>query len=133
VEICLTSNDVILGVRGKEHPLPLYLKAGVPVTLATDDPGVSRGDLTTEFTRAATEFDLGYPTLKTLARNSLQYSFLEGTSLWSDGGKYTRFATPCREAVPGGKPTADCGTFLSANAKAMAQWKLEQRFRQFER
>jgi adenosine deaminase len=133
VEICLTSNDVILGVRGKDHPLPLYLKAGVPVMLATDDPGVSRGDLTTEFTRAATEFDLGYTTLKTLTRNSLQYSFLEGASLWFDGGKYTRFAGPCRDAVPGGKPTAACGTFLSASPKAMAQWKLEQRFREFER
>jgi len=132
VEICLTSNDVILGVRGKDHPLPLYLKAGVPVLLATDDPGVSRGDLTTEYTRAAQEFGLDYPTLKRIARNSLQYSFLEGASLWADGGKYARFAAPCREAVPGGKPTAACGTFLNGSAKARAQWKLEQRFREFE-
>ena len=42
VEVCLTSNDVILGVSGKAHPLRLYLAAGVPVALATDDPGVSR-------------------------------------------------------------------------------------------
>ena len=33
VEICLTSNDGILGVRGREHPLAMYLKAGVPVAL----------------------------------------------------------------------------------------------------
>src|SRR5262249_24466836 len=31
VEINLTSNDLILGVRGKDHPLPAYLAAGVPV------------------------------------------------------------------------------------------------------
>ena len=31
VEINLTSNDVILGVRGKDHPLTAYLAAGVPV------------------------------------------------------------------------------------------------------
>ena len=37
VEICLTSNDLILGVRGEEHPLPAYLRYGVPVALATDD------------------------------------------------------------------------------------------------
>ena len=41
VEICLTSNDVILNVTGDHHPLPMYLKFGVPVALATDDPGVS--------------------------------------------------------------------------------------------
>jgi adenosine deaminase len=39
VEICLTSNDVILGVSGDRHPLPLYMKYGVPVALATDDRG----------------------------------------------------------------------------------------------
>ena len=47
VEICLTSNDVILGVRGAQHPLRQYLAAGVPVALATDDEGVSRSDMTT--------------------------------------------------------------------------------------
>ena len=33
VEICLTSNDVILNVTGDHHPLPMYLKFGVPVAL----------------------------------------------------------------------------------------------------
>jgi hypothetical protein len=46
IEISLTSSDLILGVRGKDHPLPAYLAAGVPVVLATDDAGVSRIDLT---------------------------------------------------------------------------------------
>ena len=52
VEINLTSNDVILGVRGDEHPLPIYRKFGVPVSLSTDDEGVSRSRLTEEFARA---------------------------------------------------------------------------------
>ena len=30
VEICLTSNDVILGVSGRQHPLSEYIRAGVP-------------------------------------------------------------------------------------------------------
>jgi len=30
IEINLTSNDVILGVEGKNHPLPVYMAAGVP-------------------------------------------------------------------------------------------------------
>jgi adenosine deaminase len=62
VEINLTSNDVILGVRGSDHPLPLYLKHGVPVALSTDDEGVSRIDLTHEYVRAAEDFALDYAT-----------------------------------------------------------------------
>ena len=42
VEIALSSNDEILGVRGKTHPFPIYREHGVPVALATDDPGISR-------------------------------------------------------------------------------------------
>lgn len=77
VEICLTSNDLILGVRGDHHPFPIYLKYGVPVAIATDDEGVSRSDLTREYTRAVAGYGLSYPELKKLVRNSLQYSFAE--------------------------------------------------------
>jgi adenosine deaminase len=76
IEISLTSSDLILGVRGKDHPLPTYLAAGVPVVLSTDDPGVSRIDLTNEYMRAAREHGLGYRTLKAIARNGIAYSFL---------------------------------------------------------
>jgi adenosine deaminase/adenosine deaminase CECR1 len=75
-EICLTSNDVILNVKGKDHPLPAYLAAKVPVVFASDDEGVSRIDLTHEYLRAAQTYRLDYPTLKQIARNSLSYSFL---------------------------------------------------------
>ena len=76
VETNLTSNDLILGVRGKDHPFPVYLAAGVPVVLSSDDAGVSRIDLTNEYFRAARDYGLGYPQLKAIARNSLNYSFL---------------------------------------------------------
>jgi hypothetical protein len=52
VEINLTSNAVILGVKGAEHPFALYRRHGVPVVLATDDEGVLRTDLTHEYQRA---------------------------------------------------------------------------------
>ncbi len=77
VEINLTSNDLILGVRGKEHPLPAYLAAGVPVVLSSDDAGVLRIDLTNEYFRAARDYGLGYRELKAIARNALRYSFLD--------------------------------------------------------
>jgi adenosine deaminase len=76
MEISLTSSDLILNVRGKDHPLPTYLAAGVPVVLSTDDPGVERIDLSNEYFRAARDYNLGYRELKAIARNALTYSFL---------------------------------------------------------
>ncbi len=76
VEICLTSNDLILGVRGMRHPLPVYLRYGVPVALATDDAGVSRSDITQEYLRAVETYHLSYPELKNMVRASITYSFL---------------------------------------------------------
>lgn len=76
VEINLTSNEVILGIKGREHPLPFYRAAGVPIALCTDDEGVSRIDLTHEYTRAVSEFGFNYLDLKNAARSSLRFSFL---------------------------------------------------------
>jgi adenosine deaminase len=76
VEINLTSNDLILGVRGADHPLPVYRKYGVPVVLSTDDEGVSRSHLTQEYQRAVLTYNLTYPDLKSIVRNSIEYSFL---------------------------------------------------------
>ncbi|WP_284333540.1 adenosine deaminase family protein [Dyella flagellata] len=125
VEVNLTSNDVILGVRGADHPLPMYLQHGVPVALSTDDEGVSRIDLTHEYARAAEDFHLDYPSLKQFARNSLSYSFLPGESLW--------MSTACQGQSPGGsQPGAACRRLLSSSEKAAAQWELERRLKAFE-
>jgi hypothetical protein len=77
VEICLTSNDLILGVSGDRHPFPVYRKYGVPVVIATDDEGVSRSDMTHEYLRAVQSYNLSYRDVKKIARDSLQYSFVE--------------------------------------------------------
>lgn len=125
VEINLTSNDVILGVRGTDHPLPMYLKHGVPVALSTDDEGVSRIDLTHEYVRAAEDFGLDYPTLKQLARNSLAYSFLPGESLWA--------SQTCQGQPPGSDHLSNaCRQLLGNSQKAAAQWELEHRLSVFE-
>lgn len=132
-EICLTSNDVILGVKGRDHPLPVYLAAGVPVVLASDDEGISRIDLSNEYLRAATEHGLGYRALKQLSRNSLEYSFLPGDSLWADAAS-ARPAAACRRDVPGSeKPSAACRALLDSSERAARQWALEQAFDRFER
>jgi hypothetical protein len=80
VEIALSSNDLILGVRGKAHPLNTYLQFGVPVALVTDDMGVSRSTHTQEYVKAVEEQGLDYRTLKRLARNSLDYSFVDAAT-----------------------------------------------------
>lgn len=80
VEINLTSNAGILGVQGKRHPLHMYLKAGVPVALSTDDEGVSRSDITMEYQRAVEEQGLGYTDLKAMARNSIRFSFVDAAT-----------------------------------------------------
>jgi adenosine deaminase/adenosine deaminase CECR1 len=132
VEVCLTSNDVILGVTGDEHPLPTFLDAGVPVVLATDDEGVSRIDLTHEYVRAATTYGLDYPTLKTISRNSLHFSFLDGASLWQSRD-YARYAPACRGADPSTPSVpSSCQSFLDANPRAAAEWRLETAFDRFE-
>ena len=132
VEINLTSNDVILGVKGKDHPLPLYRTYGVPVALSTDDEGVSRIDLTHEYMLAAETYRLTYADLKEMARNSIEYSFLPGESLWHDH-EYRRPVAVCAQQGMGtAKPAAACATLLEASPKARAQWELEQRFARFE-
>ena len=133
MEINLTSNAVILGITGKEHPFSTYRKFGVPVALSTDDEGVSRIDLTHEYVRAVETYDLTYADLKQMVRNSLEYSFLSGASLWDDQGTYARVASDCRSDVRGAdKPSAPCASFLGASEKAAQQWELERRFQAFE-
>jgi adenosine deaminase len=123
VEINLTSNDISPGVRGADHPLALYRQAGVPWTLAADDEGVFRIDLTHEYVRAALEQHLTYLDLKQSARNGITYSFLPGASLWrAEGVPVAACATP--------GPARDA--FLAASEKAQAQWRLEQDFARFE-
>jgi adenosine deaminase len=130
VEICLTSNDVILGVSGDRHPLPVYMKYGVPVALATDDQGVARSDMTHEWLRAVETYALSYRELKRMARRSLEHSFLPGASLWSGRAK----APPCRGDDPAKRRVSSgCTAFLERSERARQQWSLEKALSDFER
>lgn len=132
VEICLTSNDVILGVRGRYHPLATYMEFGVPVALATDDEGVARSEMSREFMKAAEEQELSYLQLKAMARNSLQHAFISGASLWLDAGKFVP-VPQCASDIPArANPSRGCQQFLSGSEKAHLQWSLEQEFSVFE-
>jgi adenosine deaminase len=128
VEINLTSNDVILGVKGADHPLNLYRRMGVPVVLSTDDQGILRTDMTNEYVRAAREQGLRYRDLKQAARAGIEYSFLPGDSLWAA----RRLGTPVA-ACAAGLAAPACGRFLQSSEKARLQADLERRFAAFER
>jgi hypothetical protein len=132
VEVCLTSNDLILGVGGDRHPLPVYLRFGVPVALATDDAGVSRSNMTQEYQRAVETYRLSYQEVKKMARASLAYSFLPGESIWADLDR-SRRAAACAGAAPkSSKVPAACDRLLSNSEKARAEWELEKAFAEFE-
>jgi adenosine deaminase len=132
IEVCLSSNDQILEVRGSAHPLAQYLAHGVPVALATDDQGVSRSSLAGEYRRAALDQHLGYRQLKTMARDSLQHAFLPGAPLWASVATVTPAAACAGGAPIGTAPSAACQQLLADSERARLQWKLEQRFLAFE-
>ena len=127
VEINLTSNDVILGVSGDDHPLRAYLDAGVPVALSTDDEGVARSEMTMEYVKAVQEQGLDYPTLKRMARTSLEHAFIGGESVWRDARRFTPVA-----ACAGGWDAPACRALAARSPRAALQVALERDFRAFE-
>lgn len=132
VEINLSSNDYILNMKGKDHPLHAYLKAGVPVALSTDDEGVSREDLTMQFQRAVTDNDMSYPLLKTMIRNSLFFAFVSGENLWQNTD-YQKHNPACEKDSPEVNTLSDqCRSFLQNSQKATLQWQLEKQLHTFE-
>ncbi|OLF16890.1 adenosine deaminase [Actinophytocola xanthii] len=76
VEVCPSSNIRTRAVRSlPEHPLPRLLDAGVPVALATDDPGMFHTDLNSEFLLCHRHFGLGRSELADLARAGVRAAF----------------------------------------------------------
>jgi adenosine deaminase len=133
VEINLTSNDAILDVKGRDHPLPVYRRFHVPLALSTDDEGVNRIDLTHEYVRAAQEFSLSYADLKQMARTGIAHSFLPGGDLWAQPDNFAKVAAPCTSDSPiAENPSANCAAFLKSSQHAQQEWELERRFRVFE-
>ncbi|HUY15613.1 MAG TPA: adenosine deaminase [Terriglobia bacterium] len=77
LEVCVTSN-VSTGVleRFGSHPLRQLLRAGVPLTLNSDDPGLFDTSLQREMLLAAAHFSLRKDEVVQLCRNAIQFSFL---------------------------------------------------------
>ena len=132
VEINLTSNAQILRVDGRDHPFPVYRQYGVPTVLSTDDEGVERIDRTHELQRAVTTYGLSWSDLVGMERNTLEYAFLPGASLWADTRNW-RMIPACEAAPPASAPPAACAAFLQGSEKARLQWSLERDLVEFDR
>jgi len=78
VEINLSSNEFILNVKEDRHPISLYYKAGVPITISTDDAGILRTSITQQYVLLAKRYPfLSYKAIKEMVYNSIRYSFIE--------------------------------------------------------
>lgn len=80
VEVSLTSNEQILGIKGKQSQLPVYRANGVPVSLSTDDPGVERTDLSAQYMKARRWFQLSYADLKKMSYDGIAHAFVSNSS-----------------------------------------------------
>jgi adenosine deaminase len=74
--VCPTSN-LTLGLYKdlKEHPIDRLRRAGVPVSINTDDPALLRLDLPTEYARTAEAFAWDRETVRSIAETSIRASF----------------------------------------------------------
>jgi len=76
LEVCPMSNVRTNAVPSlAEHPLPTLVAAGVPVTLATDDPGMFDTDLDTEYRVSHEVLGLSATQLADIARTGARAAF----------------------------------------------------------
>ncbi|MBM7776345.1 aminodeoxyfutalosine deaminase [Actinokineospora baliensis] len=76
LEVCPTSNLCTRAVADiNSHPLPRLLEAGVPVTLATDDPGMFHTDLNREYLLCHEHLGLTRGELADIARTGVRSAF----------------------------------------------------------
>ncbi len=76
-----------------------------------------------------------YPLLKRMARNALQYAFIQGGSLWRSPA-FDGYVADCQGEQPMGARSSpgsmSCLAYLAANPKAQEQWRHEGLLYQFE-
>lgn len=78
LEVCPTSNIATRAVRTlDEHPIKEFVRAGVVVTINSDDPPMFGTDLNNEYAVAARLLDLDERGLAALAKNAVEVSFLD--------------------------------------------------------
>jgi len=131
VEVNLLSNAAILEVKPEDHPYAWLRQRGVPVSLSTDDAGITRTELSGDYA-AAVKTGATYADLKASARNAIALSFLSGEGLWQDPNVYRKPAKACAGQIGTAEPKGACAELVAKSDKAREQWRHERRLREFE-
>lgn len=90
IEINLTSNAFILGLKERAHPVTMYLRHQVPIVITSDDAGVSRNNLSREYFLFTSRYKPSYDTLKKTVYNSIRFSFLSAEDKVKQGRELDR-------------------------------------------
>jgi adenosine deaminase len=78
LEMCLTSNVQTKAVRDyREHPIYLFHKDGIKVTINTDNRTVSGTTMTKECQLVKSEFNMGEEDYRQIYVNSVEASFAD--------------------------------------------------------
>jgi adenosine deaminase len=131
VEVNLISNSIILEVKPQDHPYAWLRTMGVPVSLSTDDSGISRSELSGDYVFAVRN-GATYDDLKTAARNGIAYSFLAGEGLWADPNVYRKPVAACAGQLGNAEPKGACADLVAKSDKAREQWRHERLLKAFE-
>ncbi len=101
LDLCPTSN-VQAGIVPSlaAHPLARLHRAGVPVTLSTDDTTVADLTLTEEYRRAIEEIGLTLPELWTIDRRALDVAFADEADLVPLRAAFEAWAAGVSEVAP---------------------------------
>jgi adenosine deaminase len=81
LELCITSNYQTGSWADEEsHPFGRFYRAGVPVTLNSDDPTIQNSTLTDDYIKAARYFDLSLADFEAINDRAIESSFLDSDS-----------------------------------------------------
>jgi adenosine deaminase len=81
LEICPTSNVRLGAVAGEVHPIGRLMRAGLNVTINTDDPGVQGNDWSSEFNDAQRIHGLSNAEISACLANAYEASFLTAAQI----------------------------------------------------
>jgi adenosine deaminase len=77
LNVCPTSNSVLLYPDLDLHPLPRLVRAGVPITINTDDPALLGTDLVRDVAAAAKLCEWDLEDLKRMTRTAINAAFCD--------------------------------------------------------
>jgi adenosine deaminase len=130
VEICPSASKKILGIKMTEHPVQRYRRAGVPYTIATDNPQIFRTSSVAEIWKYIKAVGPFYREVKELSRNALIYSFLEGNGIYVENEDGSRIVHSDYLSLIKNNTYSD--ELFQLSEKEQAQIILERRLVEFE-